>query len=383
MKRLNECALSPSSSSSSSSSRTVAGECTSSTSSTATIAPPKPKRRKEAPDAGEVLLGAPAVTTAPPLAMHDPVDVVRRTITFSASAGSSSSGGRGFVEARGIDSGNGGCEMTRVQLRYEEISWAAVVRGRATHIAYNASLCAVSCSDSSLVVLDFRSGRALLPKINLGGGGVAVLLEASKTRHLAVVTSTRELSVFDVFERRALVSRALVDPAVLRSSDTDLSLTVTSAGVAVLSCAAVQMAYDPALGAWVYVARKLRASALERPRDPAADHALALWEAEQELALADLLEDKNAHKAALLAYTRLLVDGSDEARLRVLFDDILHSKATEHVVAFTTRSRKDILQELLVITAKNRKLQRLCEEFSASLEESAGTDDDDPWGIPL
>ena len=334
---------------------------------------PKSKRRKEdGAEAGEALLVGPVTTSAAPITLHNPDNVLRCVFAVP---------GREAAEVEARAMGNDAAALTRVQLQCGEVSWATVIRGAARVVTLNSAFCAVGCTDSSLTVLDFRSGRSLLPKIGLGNGGVPMLLKANATRHLAVVTNTCELSVFDVAARRAIVSRVLVDPGLLRS-ETDATLAVTPAGVAVLTFSDAQVAYDAALGAWVHVARKLRASALERPRDKAADHALALWEAEQELALADLLEDRGEYETALFRYAHLLSDGADEARLRILLDDVLHAKAMERVCGLMKCTRQDLLRKLLVIAAKNRKLQRLCEEFYASLKEPVSEkDSDDQWKV--
>lgn len=375
-KRLSSC-LEEGSIQQNSASITTASSSSSSSLSSSSMQP-KNKRKKEMPDAGEALVVAPAVSSVGQISLRNPESVVRCVFPLSGHEEATAE-----MEARLLNSNSDDVpSMTRVQLRCGEIGWTAVVRGHVRIATLNGVFCAVGCTDSSLTVLDFRSGRSLLPKINLGNGGVPMLLKANATRHLAVVTNTCELSVFDVAARRAVVSRVLVEPAVLRN-EADATLTVTPAGVAVLSCPEAQMAYDPAMGAWVYVARKLRASALERPHDKDADHALALWEAEQELALADLLEDRGEYEAALFRYVHLLSDGdaNDADRLRILLDDVLHSKAMEHVCALMKCTRRELLKKLLLVVGRNRKLQRLCEEFNEILKKPPSENEQGYWNI--
>ena len=251
------------------------------------------------------------------------------------------------------------------------IVWSvSVPHSKATHLIGNADICVLLCVDSSMHVFSTHSGRYILPRIWLGAPAVRVAL-CQTAPIVALVTTTRELSIYDFGSKRAIASRVPISDTLLSKSSLsqDASFVVSSGGVARFATSSETVAFSPQMSAWLSIARAAAPGIVS-----ASAPALSVTECEQSLALAEIMDSQAEYELALLSYVQALVSSDDSMRIRDLFETLRLKLSDKQPSAGTPAGSfcsKALFKRALAIASTNRSLQRLVDEFCTALQDPA------------
>ncbi|XP_059485456.1 protein HIRA [Neocloeon triangulifer] len=292
--------------------------------------------------------------------------------------------------------------------------WEAVLSSKAVAAGCNAFLCAVCCEDCTLIVFETMHGRRPLPPLQLSGRPSRLIVSRG---HIFVLTVKGMLSVWDVPAKKAV----LVDKSITHLLDKNASVVscqVMENGNPVLTLSTGKLyLYCNQLKAWTLLgdgrdpvqqssSHLLYANAvtqsgnlsaspmppltalqsaskvhfrsnLSSASGPATSCTLTFLE--QQMASSRLLQSSRDYHLWLSAFVRFLVHEGMEARLRLIFDELL---GPAHPHSANSRSWDDkimglskhqLLQEMLTVVASNLSLQRLYSEYNDLLESATSS----------
>ena len=223
-------------------------------------------------------------------------------------------------------------------------------------------------------------------------------------RHLLLLLANGELSVWDVVQRSATVSRVFVSPLAggmdvlmtflqgdagipvvvlsdhtaycydlrlqvwLRSADTQFSLSEFASLSPSLKNAGVLFALQAQLSTQPGAVTNAALAA-----DPVTRRFTSVYHLENLMAAAVALASPDEFRHWLRVYVRRIADEADVARLRELCDELLGAGSltcpavTGWQPTVLGLVKRDLLSETVQVMAKNRALQRLVQEYDQAL----------------
>ncbi|XP_057295840.1 protein HIRA-like isoform X2 [Hydractinia symbiolongicarpus] len=285
----------------------------------------------------------------------------------------------------------------------DNLSWETCLSNPINAIAANTLIVCASCRNNTVHCFSTK-GRRLLPPLVVNGHVSQLQCHG---RHVMVLTSTGNISVWDMKNLKAVIRSESLIP-ILKDANQSISHSFVNENgfpVVTLSNHSVYM-FDQSLASWVLLAGACDSLQLSadlgscstgaQPKGPLHSvqaplsrmskqmiRGLRLNPTKQQTNTFSYLESQvcaalsinspEEYHFWLMTYARYIVQSNEESRLRELCEDLLGpviftKKASSWQPKILCYDKRDLLKDMLPILASNLRFQRFYSEFQQQLE---------------